>query len=196
MATKQANSKEIIALSTFEAVRLRPTMYIGQVAPMEEKLPIIIDGKMKMVEKAWSPGFMHLIVEILENSLDEAKRCAGKMKNVYVTINLDTNEVTIKDEGLGFHKAHSIHKKTRKNVVQTAIEELHAGSNFSDTDANLLGTVFDNYFAKIRLPGLRAQACELGAGEMDLVIPPRLRVGERLQILGWLRTHVFGAPFG
>jgi len=140
MAVKQTHSKEIVALNTFEAVRLRPTMYIGQVSPMEDKLPIIVDGKLKMVEKSWSPGFMHLIVEILENSLDEAKRCNGKMKNVYVTINLDTNEVTVKDEGLGFHKAHSIHKKTRKNVVQTAMEELHAGSNFSETETNILGT--------------------------------------------------------
>ena len=96
MAVKQTNSKEIIALNTFEAVRLRPTMYIGQVVPMEEKLPIIVDGKLKMVEKSWSPGFMHLIVEVLENALDEAKRCKGKMKNVYVSINLDTNEVIIK----------------------------------------------------------------------------------------------------
>ena len=140
MAVKQTNSKEIIALNTFEAVRLRPTMYIGQVVPMEDKLPIIVDGKLKMVEKSWSPGFMHLIVEVLENALDEAKRCKGKMKNVYVSVNLDTNEVIIKDEGNGFHKAHAKHPKTKKNVVRTAMEELHAGSNFSDTDTNILGT--------------------------------------------------------
>ncbi len=137
---KTQNSKEIIALDIKEAVRLRSSMYIGQVVPMEEKLPIIIDGQLKMVEKSWSPGFMHLIVEILENSLDEAKRCRGKMKNVFVTINLDTNEVTVADEGDGFHKANSIHQKTKKNVVRTAMEELHAGSNFSETDTNVLGT--------------------------------------------------------
>jgi len=140
MTVKQTNSKEIIALNTFEAVRLRPTMYIGQVVPMEEKLTIIVNGKMRMVEKSWSPGFMHLIVEVLENALDEAKRCKGKMKNVFVTVNLDTNEVTVKDEGNGFYKAHSKHPKTKKNVVRTAMEELHAGSNFSDTDTNILGT--------------------------------------------------------
>jgi len=140
MAVKQTHSKEIIALNTFEAVRLRPTMYIGQVAPMEEKLPIIVDGKLKMVEKSWSPGFMHLIVEVLENALDEAKRCKGKMKNVYVSIDLDTNEVTITDEGGGFHKANAKHSKTKKNVVRTALEELHAGSNFIDTSTNILGT--------------------------------------------------------
>jgi len=140
MAAKQANSKEIIALSTFEAVRLRPTMYIGQVSPMEEKLPIIIDGKLQVVEKSWSPGFMHLIVEVLENALDEAKRCKGKMKNIHVSINLDTNEVIIKDEGEGFLNGHRKHKKTKKNIVRTALEDLHAGSNFVDTSTNILGT--------------------------------------------------------
>ena len=140
MATKQANSKEIIALSPFEAVRLRPTMYIGQVAPMEEKLPIIVDGKLKMIEKSWSPGFMHLIVEVLENALDEAKRCKGKMKNIHVSVNLDTNEIIIKDEGTGFLNGHRKHPKTKKNVVRTALEDLHAGSNFVDTSTNILGT--------------------------------------------------------
>jgi len=142
MAGKQRNEKEIIALNTFEAVRRVPTMYIGQIQPMEDKLPIIIDGKLKNVEKIWSPGFMHLIVEVLENSLDEAKRCRGKMKNLYISINLDTNEIIITDEGQGFHKANSKHPKTKKNVVRTALEELHAGSNFIDssTNINLLGT--------------------------------------------------------
>ena len=142
MAVKieQKNSKEIIALNTFEAVRLRPTMYIGQISPIEEKLPLIIDGVITNVEKSWSAGFMHLIVEILENALDEAKRCKGKMKNIHVEINLATNEVTVTDEGTGFHNAAKKHPKTKKNVVRTALEELHAGSNFTDTSTNLLGT--------------------------------------------------------
>jgi len=134
------DSKEIVALSPYEAVRLRPSMYIGQVSLMEDKLSIIIDGKLKSVEKKWSAGFMHLIVEVLENALDEAKRCNGKMQNIYVTVNLDNNEVSITDEGTGFHNGQNIHTKTKKNIVRTALEELHAGSNFSDTDKNILGT--------------------------------------------------------
>lgn len=136
----QHNHKEIIALDVFEAVRLRPTMYIGQVAPMDDKLPIIKDGKLQVIDKVWSPGFMHLIIEILENAVDEAKRCNGKMKNIYVSVNLDNNEITIIDEGTGFHNAHAKHSKTKKNVVRTALEELHAGSNFKDSSTNLLGT--------------------------------------------------------
>lgn len=142
MAVKinQKNDKEIIALNTFEAVRLRPTMYLGQIAPFDDKLPIIKDGKLIQMDKSWSPGFMHLIVEILENAIDEAKRMKGKMKGISVKVDLDTNQVTIIDEGGGFHKAASKHPKTKKNVVRTAFEELHAGSNFIDSSTNILGT--------------------------------------------------------
>lgn len=137
---KQTHQKEIVALDIFEAVRLRPTMYLGQVAPMDDKLPIIRDGKLQQIDKIWSPGFMHLIIEILENALDEAKRMKGKMKNIWIEINLDNNKVSIRDEGGGFHKAGYKHPKTKKNVVRTAFEELHAGSNFMDSSTNILGT--------------------------------------------------------
>jgi DNA gyrase/topoisomerase IV subunit B len=136
----QKHEKEIVALNTFEAVRLRPGMYLGQVSMVEERIPVIRDGKLQTYDKPWSPGFMHLIVEILENALDEAKRMRGKMKKIHVVVNLDTNEVSISDEGGGFHKANSKHPKTKKNVVRTAMEDLHAGSNFIDSSTNILGT--------------------------------------------------------
>lgn len=137
---RQKHEKEIIALDIFDAIRVRPGMYLGQVSITEEKIPIIRDGKLQSIEKPWSPGFMHLIVEILENALDEAKRMKGKMKNVHVIVDLDTNRVTVQDEGQGFHKATSKHPKTKKNVVRTAMEDLHAGSNFIDSSTNILGT--------------------------------------------------------
>ena len=136
----QKHSKEIVALDKFEAVRLRPGMYLGQVSMVEEKIPIIRDGKLQVIDKPWSPGFMHLIVEILENALDEAKRMKGKMKSIDVVVDLDTNRVTVTDTGGGFYKANSRHQKTKKNVVRTAMEDLHAGSNFIDSSTNILGT--------------------------------------------------------
>lgn len=137
----QKHEKEIVALNDFEAVRLRPDRHIGQTAFTEEKLQIIRDKHLLSEEKSWSPGLNHLIVEILENSIDEAKRCKKrKMKNIFVTINLDNNQVTISDEGNGFYKATSMNNRTGKNVVRTAYEELNAGSNFRETEYNILGT--------------------------------------------------------
>jgi DNA gyrase/topoisomerase IV subunit B len=134
------NSKEIIALDNFTAIRLRPTLYVGQISEVEDRYPLIINNKLISLEKKYSPGFYQLLYEILENSLDEAKRCKGKMKNIIIKINLDTNEIIVADEGLGFHNAAKKHSKTKKNVVRTALEELHAGSNFVDTSTNILGT--------------------------------------------------------
>jgi len=136
----QKHAKEIIALDTFEAVRLRPTMYLGQVALMDDRIPIIEEGKIIQKEKYWSPGFMHLIIEILENALDEAKIMSGKMSEIKIIIDKVTNEVHILDSGGGFHKAVSKNKKTKKSNVRTAYEELHAGSNFVDSSTNILGT--------------------------------------------------------
>jgi len=132
--------KEIIALSIYDAIRMRPGMYIGQVSKVEEKLPLIINGILTSSQKNWSEGFEHLTVEIFENALDEAKRCNGKMKNLTLKVNLDNNQITVIDEGMGFHNAAKKHPKTKKNVVRTALEEMHAGSNFSDTSTNILGT--------------------------------------------------------
>jgi len=137
---KQIHEKEIIALDTKTAVRLRPGMYLGPVSMIEEKIPIIQDNKLQFIEKRWSPGFRHMLVEILENAIDEAKRMRGKMKEINVSVDLDNNEVIITDSGGGFHKASSKHKVTKTNVVRTAMEVLHAGSNFSDTESNVLGT--------------------------------------------------------
>jgi topoisomerase IV subunit B len=140
LKNKPNNPKEIIALDIFDAVRCRPTIWIGQISSVEDKIPIIRDGKLVSEDKSWAPGFMHLIVEILENAIDEAKRMKGKMKEIDIIVDLDTNRITITDTGDGFHKAASKHSKTKKNVVRTAFEELHAGSNFIDSSINVIGT--------------------------------------------------------
>jgi len=134
------NNKKIIALDNFTAIRLRPTLYVGQISEIQEKYPMIINGNLVNLEKKYSPGYYQLLIEILENALDEAKRCKGKMKEIIVKVNVDNNEITIIDGGLGFHDGQKKHKKTKKNTVRTALEELHAGSNFIDTSTNILGT--------------------------------------------------------
>lgn len=136
----EKSNKEIISLDIFDAVRLRPGMYIGNVSQITEKHPITENNKIILKDKTFSLGFNHLIVEILENAIDEAKRMKGKMKSIHVIVNMDTNEISIKDTGDGFYKADSNHAKTKKNVVRTAMENIHAGSNFSDTETNILGT--------------------------------------------------------
>lgn len=135
-------SKEIIALSDFEHVLKRPTIYIGSVEKSEEKIPIIEEGKTILKEKSISIGYYKLLHEILDNAFDEAKRLKGKMKHITIEIFTKTGRVIITDTGQGFHKGYEINEKTGLPNVETAMSQLRAGSNFYNEDSkdNLIGT--------------------------------------------------------
>lgn len=137
---KQEHEKDIIVLNQFEAIRKKPNIYMGNVKLNEEKLAIIKDGELVYKEILWSQGLMQMMIEIFENAIDEAKRCKGEMKKISVHVDFDENSISVKDNGGGFRNAHQIHPKTNKTIVRTALEELHAGSNFADNDKNILGT--------------------------------------------------------
>lgn len=142
------NSKEIVALSDFEHVLHRPTMYIGSVERSDEKVQIIeVDenkktGKIIEKTKVISVGFYKMLNEIVDNSFDEAKRMKGVMPKIRVEINSKTNQVKVTDTGGGFINAEKANIKTGLSNVETALSMLRAGSNFyneSSTD-NLIGT--------------------------------------------------------
>lgn len=135
-------SKEIIALSDFEHVLKRPTIYIGSVEKSEEKIPIIEDGKTILKEKSISVGYYKLLHEILDNAFDEAKRLKGKMKTITIEIFTQTGRVIVTDTGQGFYKGYEKNEKTGLSNVETAMSQLRAGSNFYNEDSkdNLIGT--------------------------------------------------------
>ena len=136
------NNKEIIALSDFEHVCARPTMYIGSVEKSEEKVQIIEDGKLIEKTKIISVGFYKMLNEIVDNAFDEAKRMKGNTKKVVVKINSKNNQVQVIDFGGGFHDAEKINKKTGQSNVETAMSMLRAGSNFYNEGSSdsLIGT--------------------------------------------------------
>jgi DNA gyrase/topoisomerase IV subunit B len=145
---KNNNSKEIVALSDFEHVLHRPTMYIGSVERSDEKVQIIeVDeggktGKIIEKPKVISVGFYKMLNEIVDNSFDEAKRMKGAMPKIRVEINSKTNQVKVTDTGGGFINAEKPNSKTGTSNVETALSMLRAGSNFyneSSTDS-LIGT--------------------------------------------------------
>lgn len=135
-------NKEIVALSDHEHVLLRSTMYVGSVDISDEKIPVIKDGKIVMETKQISVGFYKMFNEILDNSIDEAKRMNGKMKSISVIIDSKTNQVSIEDTGGGFYKGTELNKKTGLTNIETAMSQLRAGSNFKndDTAETLIGT--------------------------------------------------------
>lgn len=138
----EESNKEIVALSDFEHVIHRPTMYIGSVEKTEEKVQIVEDGKLIEKNKIFSVGFYKMLNEIVDNAFDEAKRMKGVMPKIIVKIDSKTNGVTVTDTGGGFINADKINSKTKSSNVETAMSMLRAGSNFYNDDSSdsLIGT--------------------------------------------------------
>jgi DNA gyrase/topoisomerase IV subunit B len=138
--------RDIEALDDSEHLLLRPTMYVGSVEPLQDKV-IVYDfeqGYMVQKNKTISEGLYRIFDEVLDNAFDEAKRCfVEKYDCSEIIIEIDSNKnlVKITDKGRGFIKGSSINQKTGISNIETALTRLRAGSNFrnQDFDASIIG---------------------------------------------------------
>ncbi len=147
-------AETIEVLEGLDAVRRRPAMYIGDTV---------------------SAGLHHLVIEIVDNSVDEA--LAGECTKVTVVLDLD-GYISVADDGRGIPVGK--HPKMNRPALEVVMTTLHAGGKFSGkayhvsgglhgVGVSVVNALSDHLIAEVRVNGKKyVQEYRKGIPQFDV----------------------------
>lgn len=127
------SERDIVAFEDHEHVLKRPALYVGSITKSDEKIPIYRDGSFVTELRSISVAYWKIIDEVIDNALDEAKRCAREkkpMSSIYVRFDSNSGVIEVEDTGRGFKDGDKKNSKTGLTNIETALTKLRSGSNF------------------------------------------------------------------
>lgn len=108
----------------------RPTMYIGAVDMTTSNEYLLIDDKIEYTKVKFVPGFIKIINEIIDNSVDVAIKTNFKSSNE-ISIKMEKDYIEVQDNGTGI----SVIKNSDGHYLpELAWGHARAGSNFDDDE--------------------------------------------------------------
>lgn len=150
MAKHKGIEQKYQKLTDIEHVLLRPFMYIGSITPHTGDQYLYDGEKIWKEEVEYNPGFIKLFDEIISNAVDEHRR-NPKLNQIEVTVDLNQNQITVRDNGGIPVVKHPVHKEW---VPEMIFSNMKAGSNFDDTEkrivagTNGVGSSVTNIFSR------------------------------------------------
>lgn len=137
MAKKTEIEDKYKVLDHISHVLLRPQTYVGSNKPNKSIKWIYDSASSKMIQRevTYIPSFLKIFDEVITNSVDEHKRDPKKLNRIDINIDLESNKISVRDNG-GIPVV--IHKEYKQYVPEVIFGNLMSGVNYNDEEDRIV----------------------------------------------------------